>query len=470
MLIRLYTFTKRHNSTARPDESAPYHELDVYMKRNTSINAPIFLLDFEGVIPDYNYLYIPSLRLYYYIDDIVLGNNDVMEFVCKIDALATARPYIKTTTAFVKYSSSNYDPYINDERIQPTSDIETLVKYNNFSGQITRPTNTGSYCYLFTTVNSNGVSSYVVSWNTLKYIGQEIIGHAADIIGNIKQYFSSAKDSILKVQCIPWKLSALQTLGVVDSLASYIKIGSYQTTIEGYLVDSAGVLVSSDFIDIPTRPNDFTRIEPYCEGKMHLPLLGDVDLSLSEVQDVNKLYFTYISNINSGDTTCVVYKGSSDIDKAKIITTISGNVNCELPMGYIAQLNPTGSLTGAGGVGTAIAAAITGGSSAVVLGGIGAAVASFGSYLTKTSSSIGAYGGNVSSYDTLNLSVVVYKHGLTEDPDDLRVLYGRPCGKMLSLAELTGYCQTSQFELMAPFDDSIVQEVNRLMDAGVYLE
>ena len=469
MQLQLWNFTKKHNSIARPEGSA-VRTLNFVFKRNTSINAPILLIDDGGSIPQANYCVIPELHMYYYIDDVVIGNNNVVELVCKLDSLATARPYILASTAFVKYSSSNYDPYIKDERIQPTSDIETLVKYNNFTGQIARPTNTGTYCYLFTTVNKSGVTSYVVSWNTLKYIGDEIIGHAGDIIGNLKQYFSSAKESILKVQCIPWSLSTLQTTGVCDSIASYIQIGSHNTTIEGYAVDSSGIFVSSDSIDIPSRPDNFTRIEPYCEGKMHLPLLGDVDLSLSELQDVNKLYFTYISNIFSGDTTCIVYKGSSDIDSAKIITTASGNVNYELPLGYIAQMNPTGSITGIGGVGTAIAAVATGGSAAVVAGGIGAAVASFGSYLTKTSSSIGAYGGNASAFDTVKLSVVVYKHGLTEDPDNIRILYGRPCGKVLSLANLTGYCQTSQFELAAPFDDGLVQEVNRLMDAGVYLE
>ena len=470
MQIRCYNFLKKHNSTVRPEASAIAVTFEVDLKRNTSINNPIFLLDIGDAAFNFNYIYWPEMGTYYFVDDVIYGNTYIKEIVCSCDVLATARQYIINQSAFVKYSSLNYDPYIKDDRVQPTSDIETVAKYNSFAGLIARPTNSGTYCYLFTTINTEGVTSYVVSWNSLVYLGNEIIANATDIIGNLKQFFQSAKDSILKVQCIPWSLSGLQGAGVVGSNASYIQLGSYNTLIEGYKVSSNGVLVSSDFIDIPTRPDDFTRIEPYCEGKMHLPLLGDIDLSLSEVQDVNKLYFTYISNVLSGDTTCVIYKGSSDIDKATIITTVSGNVNFELPMGYVAQLNPSGTLSGAAGVGAAVAAVVTGGSAAVVAGGISAAVASFGSYLTKTSSSVGGYGGNASAFDTQKMSVVLYKHGLTVDPADLTQLYGRPCGKVLNLSTLVnGYVQTSEFELQAPFDEEMTSQVNRLMDNGVYL-
>lgn len=469
MQIRCYNFLKKHNSTVRPEPSTIAVTFEVDLKRNTSINNPIFLLDIGDTAFNYNYIYWPEMGTYYFVDDVVYGNTYIKEIVCSCDVLATARQYIINQDAFVKYSSLNYDPYIKDDRVQPTSEIETLVKYNSFSGLISRPNNTGTYCYLFTTVNSTGVASYVVAWNTLRYIGAELMTNANSIIGNAKEFFSNAKDSILKVQCIPWSLSALQGAGLVGSTPSYIEIGGLSTTIEGYLVDSSGVFVSSDFIDIPSRPDDFTRIEPYCEGKMHLPLLGDVDLSLSEVQDVNKLYFTYISNVFSGDTTCIIYKGNSDIEKAQIVTTASGNVNFELPLGYITSSNPTGAITGGAGVGTAIAGIVSGGTAAIV-GGIGAAVASFASYMSKTSSSIGAFGGNASAYDTYKLSVVVYKHGLTVDPDDLRQLYGRPCGKVLNLSSLVnGYVQTSEFELQGPFDAEMTSQVNRLMDNGVYL-
>lgn len=467
MLIRLYTFTKRHNSTARPDENATYHELDVTMKRNTSINAPIFLLDFEGELPEYNYLVIPSLRLYYYIDDIVIGNNDVMEFVCKMDFLATARPYINASTAFVKYSSSDYDPYLKDDRIQPTAEVTSVVSSNNLSTYIVdHPEYSSTYCYLLTTLNEDyGVVHYVINQTVLNYLCRAIVQDGDSIIGGVKQIFADAKDAIIKLQLIPWSRSAL---GLSNANPVDIKLGGYTVTgVTGYVLDANATYKVDDFVQIPSLSDDFTKVEPYCEAKLHIPLLGTHDLSLAELADTTKLYFRYICNVATGAATCIIWKGNAALDNSatKIIGCFNGSVNAEIPLGYAVSSNPTGLVSG----GAALAAAVIG-SGAVTVGGIAAAVASFGSYFTKSASVIGAFGGQTSAYDSHRLQISVYKRGLSDDPDNLRVLYGRPCGKVKNITDLSGYCQTSQFELLAPFDDGIIQEVNRLMDAGVYLE
>lgn len=467
MKIRCYNFHKKHNSTSRPAAGTVAIEFEIFLKRNTSINNPIFLLDIGESFFNYNYIYWVDMDAYYYVEDVVYGNDYIKEIVCTCDVLATARQYIINSTAFVKYSSINYDPYINDDRIKPTSAIETLVSNNSFSGLIAKPTNAATYCYILTTINSNGVTSYAVSRNTIEYIGQALMDHADDIIGTLKEFFTSAKDSILKIQCIPWSLSCLQGQGICGSNSEYIEIGKYSTTIDGYRIDGSGIVVSTDFVDIPTRPNDFTRIEPYCEGKIHLPLLGTMDLSLSELQDVNRIYFRYVSNVLTGETSCILYKGNSDINQGKVFASTAGNVNFEIPLGYITQSNPTGLVTGAGGL-VATAALATG--AGAVVGGIAASVASFASYFSKSPSSVGAFGGNASAYDSEKLQVIIYKHGLTETPDNLRVLHGRPCGKILNLGTLVnGYVQTSEFELQAGYDDEMTQQVNRLMDSGVYL-
>lgn len=473
MTLKLFPYSKKHNSTGRPVlSSATALTLDVVFKRSTSLNNPIFLIDRNKAADffNYNYAVLIDMGMYYFIEDYVIGNNDVIELICKLDVLATARDYIFNSSAFVKYSTFNYDVHIKDERIQPTSEIVTSVNNNSFAAHISTPELTSTYCYVVTTLNEDGVTSYLLNWNGLNYLGAEIMGNAGDIIGTLKQFFNDAKESIIKIQVIPWNKTALEDNHIIGSSSTPVKIGGYTTVVDGYKIDTRCIYLADDAISIPTRPDDFTRCEPYCEAKIHIPLLGVHDLSLAELEDVNTVYFRYISNIMTGATTCILFKGSGDINKAQIIASFDGNVNYEIPMGYISSNNPTGVLTGAAGVGTAIAAAATGGAGAVIAGGIGTAVASFGSYMTKTSSMIGAFGGNASAYDSSKLSIILYKHNLTDDPENLRMLYGRPCGKVVQLSSIkNGYCQTSQYELMAPFDDGVVQEVNRLMDAGVYL-
>lgn len=473
MKLQLWTFTKKHNSTARPEGTA-FTEYEVFIKRQTTINAPIFIIDTGGSFPQYNYAVIPELRMYYYVEDVSIGNDNVFELSCKLDYLATARPYINASEAFVKYSSSNYDPYIKDDRIQPTAELESLVSNNNFSSLFnTHPEYTSSYSLLLTVLNGDdnnntaGIKHYLINQTNLRYICERLVADGSSIIGGAKQIFADAKDSLIKLQLVPWSVSGLQTSQIIGSNTSPIYLGDYDTGQEGYMVDANAVYSSDDFIDIPSRSNDFTRVEPYCEAKIHIPLIGTYDLSLSELADVNRIYFRYFANIASGKATCILWKGNSDINNSavKIIGSYDGSINADVPLGYSTSSNPTGLLTG----GVSLAAAALG-SGALTLGGIAGAVASFASYFTKQASVVNAFGGNASAKDNLKLSIYLMKRGLSEDPDNMRILYGRPCGKVLQMATLSNYVETSQFQLLAPLDDETVQEVNRLMDSGVYLE
>lgn len=472
MIIRLWNFTKRHNSTARPSGGGSV-DVEVVFKRLTSINNPTFQIMWEG-IPQYNYVEVPSLHMYYYIEDIQIGINNIFELVCKIDVLATARPYILNSSCFVKYSSSNYDEYLKDDRIQPTAALESLVSNNTFASLFnTHPEYTSSYSLLLTVLNGDannntaGIKHYLINQTNLRYICERLVADGSSIIGGTKQIFADAKDSLIKLQLVPWSVSGLQASQIIGANTSPIYLGDYDTGQEGYMVDANAVYSSDDFIDIPSRSNNFTRVEPYCEAKIHIPLIGTYDLSLSELADVNRIYFRYIANIASGKATCILWKGNPDINNSavKIIGSYDGNINADVPLGYSTSSNPTGLLTG----GVSLAAAALG-SGALTIGGIAGAVASFASYFTKQASVVNAFGGNASAKDNLKLSVYLLKRGLSEEPENLRLLYGRPCGKVLNLNTLTGYCETSQFQLEAPLDDGIIQAVNSKMDAGVYLE
>ena len=86
MNIKLYqNFSKRKNSTRRPGGGVNY---DVYLKENTSLNDPVFIMDNVGnLLSSYNYCY--AFNRYYFIDDIVSISNDHVELHCSTDYLAT---------------------------------------------------------------------------------------------------------------------------------------------------------------------------------------------------------------------------------------------------------------------------------------------------------------------------------------------------------------------------------------------
>lgn len=477
MKIKLWNYLKKHNQIATPSTGGD--EFDILLKKPTSFNNPVFILELPD-IPHYNYLYWQDVNQYYYVNDIISMNNDMWEIHCEVDPLGTCKNYILAADAFVKYSTLNFDPYLKDDRIIPTSQITTIASNNSFVGVFNEhPEYTSSYSLLLTVISGysyeeqgetredGGVKHYIINQNNLRYICQELVMNGDSIIDGVKQVFADAKESLIKLQIIPWKLDILQSAGVAADSASSIYLGSYDTGVTGYEVGVCAYYQGDDFVDLPTRPDDFTRVEPYSEAKVHIPLIGTFDLSLAELEDVNRIYFRYFANIASGKVTCVLFKGNHDINNpdTKIIGSYDGNVNAEVPLGYVSSANPVGVLTGVGSLAVGLA---SGG--ALTVAGIAGAVASFASQFKRQSTMIGSYGNNIAAKDNLKLGIYMFKHTLSEQPANIAALYGRPCGKVLNLSTLAnGYVETSQFSLQAPFDAKIIDEVNSLMDKGVYL-
>lgn len=480
MKIRLLTYSKYLKSTAQPPWTAgAYEERDFVFKNDTSVNNPVLILtNANNRIFQYNYCYIVELNMYYYIVDKKYLTNSNIEITCKCDALATAKAYILASSGFVAYSASNYNQYLTDDRIQPTSELETLVTNNSFVSEFNEhPEYTSSYSLLLTVLNgepdgtlsnhSAGIKHYLINSNNLRYLCEKLVEDGDSVIGGIKQIFADAKDSLLKLQLVPWSVEALQRTNLIGSSTTPIYLGNYDTGQAGYMMDANACYDSTDFVDIPTRPDDFTRIEPYCEAKIHIPLIGTYDLSLSELADTDRLYFRYIANIASGKATCILWKGNANINNSavKIIGSYDGNINADVPLGYATSENPVGALLG--GASLAVAALGTG---IGTLGGIAGAVSSFKSYFTKQASVINAFGGNASAKDNLKLAIYVFKRGLSETPDVLRQLYGRPCAKVLTIGTLQGYVKTQDFKLQAPISRELIEEVESLMDSGVFIQ
>lgn len=473
MKIQVWNYSKEENNTARP-ASAPLREYDIVLKERTSFNSPTFVLNLGGELPDFNYVYWVDIEQYYYVSDVISRTNDVFEIVCAVDPLATTRPYIFNSKAFVKYSTKSFNEYLRDDRIVPTVDIETLVSNNSFESLFnTHPEYTSSYSLLLTVLNGDetsneaGICHYLINATTLRYLCSEITLHGEDIIAGVKQTFADAKDCLLKLQLVPWSVSGLQASQIIGSNTSPIFLGSYQTTQSGYRIDANAVYSTDDFVELPSRPANFASIEPYCSATVHIPLIGTYQLSLADVQDASKIYFRYFANIGSGKATCILWKGHANINNSnvKILGVFDGNINADVPLGYQTSQNPVGILTG---VGSLVAGLASGG--ALTIAGIAGAVASMASQFMRQSSVTNAFGGNASSKDNLKLSVAMIKHGLSEEPENMGQLFGRPCGKVLDLSTLTdGYVQTVEFHFKAPFDKYILDEVESYMDAGVYL-
>lgn len=113
MVVDLYNFSKRPNSTKLPNTTpTEYH---VCMIDTTSIINPKFSLKLpqNETFIDKNYAYVPYFNRYYFITDI---SYDLGTWILsmKCDVLASAKSIIGASTQYVARSASEYDGDVID--------------------------------------------------------------------------------------------------------------------------------------------------------------------------------------------------------------------------------------------------------------------------------------------------------------------------------------------------------------------
>ena len=96
------------------------------------IQGNLSIVDFTRA----NYMYIPDLKRYYFITDVVTVNNELWDITGHVDVLSTYAAYIRARNALVNRSLNN-KPYVLDDRVVLNSNnyIQTINFPNSFSGQ-----------------------------------------------------------------------------------------------------------------------------------------------------------------------------------------------------------------------------------------------------------------------------------------------------------------------------------------------
>lgn len=112
--VKLYTFSKRDNSTKRPAADAGT-SFDCILKSGSGIMRPTLSFDI-GVANDpsqYNYAYIPAFDRYYFIEEWYY-ERALWTATLKVDVLATYKSEIGNSTLYVMRAAAAHDGSIID--------------------------------------------------------------------------------------------------------------------------------------------------------------------------------------------------------------------------------------------------------------------------------------------------------------------------------------------------------------------
>lgn len=90
--------------------------IDVEFKEDTSITDPTFILRTQSKVLEGNYIYVPNLNRYYYINDYVVSHQRIY-INCHVDVLMSFKNEIKQENVIVSRQENSYNLYQVDPKM-----------------------------------------------------------------------------------------------------------------------------------------------------------------------------------------------------------------------------------------------------------------------------------------------------------------------------------------------------------------
>lgn len=449
----LYAFSKKQNSTAIPTQGSGT-VVPVTLKQETSLNNPVFVL--SGDLPVANYCQFESA--FYFIDDITSVRTNLWEIACTLDALATYRAAIRSTSAFVEYSSQGYSD-LSDTRIAPRENVSLKATVLG-GGNVLGISETGTY--LLSAVGSAGVNTYVCSAQNLRDVLLSI-GQWADGIWTsgmavgeaLVEYFknaiaaSSAADAITDCRWLPFVSNGFQVSGY-----SNIFLGRYDTGVNVGILDGAinnagGAAIAGN---IPFTRSGFLRLKPYSEVYLYIPFVGIVSLETPLFTSSAAVSVNFSINERSGEISYSVSVGG------QIVGNYSASTAAAVPVG-VSNINPMNFVN-----------SVTSGALAASYGNVIGAAGSALNALTLTNVTNGGISGSGAAGLLKEFTIYLIEHEVSGAVGNMAAVQGLPLFATRTLSSLSGYVKTRGASVSGNMRGTLRDMINNMLDSGIFLE
>lgn len=465
MEVTLYkNFSKRRNSTKQINQEGVTK--DIKLKDKCSyINPSFFIGDVEG------YVYLKAWNNYYHIDKVDYDINGAQYITCSLDFLATWKDIILSTTAFVEYSTSEYNTDVIDNRIahKVTKSVSLEVEETIFRGTH----DTGCYC-LASSGLKYGSTGWIIRSDRFIELIDELCSAGSDIWQSLVELFGDAVGAIHGARYMPIPYTYFD-----ESQQDEIVLGDWNTGVQGIPTD--GYVYDVKNISIPWIYSDFRRCSEFTRFILALPFVGSIDITPENIIGYNSLNIEMTLSMITGQCAYGVWaRGESGV-APKLVGEYNCSVGRQVPVATD-QINAQGFLGGVITSGTSAYMGLTknlafplglggyGGGMLAAAGVIAGAAAATIAANKQDFVTIGGYDGCASEVIFNSIYLYCIANECQTTPEELTDLYGRPCMKVLNLSNLTGYVKTLGFSIDISAIGEIKNLINDAMDSGVYLE
>lgn len=465
MTVTYWTgFSKRKDSTKQPTSGT---DVTVVLKDDCSRFNPTLKL--KGVPITADYFYISEWERYYFVNNAVYLNNDIIEFTLEVDVLASFKTDIGNTVAPISFSSSGYDTLKIDHRL-PVKTTKTITASTG-----TAPGNfdlTG--CFILTVINSESNSGmtcqYAVDAANMQTLAQAVFTNAG-LKTELKEYLTAPFDAIISCKWMP--LSRTSAPGGLSDDPIKLGSGAVATSAVGRKLSSPCIKKVSVTESIPWTYSDFRRAAPYTTLDAWIPGYGFISLNASDLTGLTSLKFEFCIDWGSGDVCCNIM----DPVNGYIFQSVSYNIAVSVPIanitldvgniisstnGFLSSGAQTAMSIGAANVAGGIAGAfsmISNGASAIL------------SANKREYSSKGGIGGRATIWESIDVTIYCFSVD-TEDPNNANYIarIGRPVGVVGTISSYSGYIECEKASCSCAGTATEKDRINSYLNTGFYYE
>lgn len=363
--VELYTVNKRVNSTALPTGTAL--SLSCLLKSPSSIQNPVLEIDRgAGWNPSaYNYARIPDFNRYYWIKDWTWSDG-LWTASLQVDALASWRAAIGSTTAYVYRSAAESTPEVFDNTYPIIAKQTTYnVAINRLILEPAGIASLNSGFYVIGIISHHGTQYYGFDWSKLQAFIQAIYSdtYVSSILSTYSlDLYPEAKiavDPTQYISSIRWYpcswgpgSSHVINYGYVEQA---IAVGPSSVSVQAYnfgegSLDYSSVQINRQNITIdPTATpwihpqqerGTYLRLAPYASYQLFFPPFGLIDLDPVEIYRAATLQLFSNIDLKTGMATLsvnVIYQNNLQ----RTIARINALIGIDMPLSNIVQAGTT---------------------------------------------------------------------------------------------------------------------------------
>lgn len=352
MEVRLYSFSKKRNSTKLPTDSGTLFNGQLKQSFTVTGLEVTFNLGVMQSAPVYNYCYIPSFRRYYFVTDWYYSGG-LWTALLACDVLASFRNDIGNSFQYVLRSYSNYDPNIIDTEY-PTSPsgiirLHASIQPSTFWGASVSATE--GTIVIGAVGRSAGavgaVTYYAMSFTTFTALMNTMLTDVSwvgttEVSQDLLKALVNPTQYIVSCRWYPILFSGFSQ----GASVSVLGLGWWNFNLSGTAqllntVTSAWITRQNE-LTIPKHPqasgrNAYLDCAPYSSYMLKFLPFGVFEIDTTELYDKTYLGLQVDVNLMTGDAVLrVSSKGATgvyDFENAFLVT--EGQIGVTLPIGQV---------------------------------------------------------------------------------------------------------------------------------------